>query len=129
MRLHDGVRVRPLSVLHDALAELSFCYVTTTGRKSGRPHRIEIWFAAAPERDTIYLLSGGRERSDWVRNLVASPSCTVEIGADTFAGYGRVIEHTDEDAIARRLVYEKYRRADDLETWRDEALPVAIDLR
>ena len=34
-----------------------------------------------------------------------------------------------EDGAARQLVYEKYRRADDLETWRDEALPVAIDLR
>ena len=115
-------------MIHPALAELSFCYVTTTGRVTGTPHRIEIWFAAAPESDTIYLLSGGRDRSDWVRNLVASPSCTVEIGADTFRGYGRVIEGTGEDETARRLVYEKYRTDDDLERWREEALPVAIDL-
>jgi deazaflavin-dependent oxidoreductase (nitroreductase family) len=115
--------------MHPALADLSFCYVTTTGRVSGKPHRIEIWFAAAPAADTIYILSGGRERSDWVRNLVASPSCTVEIGADTFSGYGRVIEGTAEDPTARELVFEKYRRADDLERWRDEALPVAIDLK
>ena len=70
-------------MIDSALAALSFCYVTTTGRVTGKPHRIEIWFAAAPEADTIYILSGGRERSDWVRNLVASPSCTVELGADT----------------------------------------------
>jgi deazaflavin-dependent oxidoreductase (nitroreductase family) len=118
-----------MCAMHEALAGLSFCYVTTTGRVTGRPHRIEIWFAAAPSSDTIYILSGGRERSDWVRNLVASPSCTVELGAETFSGYGRVIERTEEDEPARRLVYEKYRRADDLETWRDEALPVAIDLK
>ena len=115
--------------MHPALAELSFCYVTTTGRVTGKRHRIEIWFAAAPEADTIYILSGGRERSDWVRNLVASPSCTVEIGADTFTGYGRVIENTEEDPTARDLVFEKYRRTGDLESWRDEALPVAIDLK
>ncbi|MGH8977844.1 MAG: nitroreductase/quinone reductase family protein [Acidimicrobiia bacterium] len=113
-----------------AVAALPFCYVTTTGRVTGRPHRIEIWFAAAEAagRDTIYLLAGGRARSDWVRNLVSSPSCTVEIGAETYSGYGRVVDGTAEEEPARRLVYEKYRRADDLETWRNEALPVAIDL-
>jgi deazaflavin-dependent oxidoreductase (nitroreductase family) len=116
-------------MIDDTLAACSFCYVTTTGRVTGKPHRIEIWFAAAPDADTIYLLAGGRERSDWVRNLVASPSCTVEIGADLFHGYGRVVEGTADEAPARRLVYEKYRRADDLERWRDEALPIAIDLR
>jgi deazaflavin-dependent oxidoreductase (nitroreductase family) len=116
-------------MLHEALAKQSFCYVTTTGRKTGRPHRIEIWFAAAPDADTIYILSGGRERSDWVRNLVASPSCTVEVGAETYSGYGRVVEGTEEDAPARALVYEKYRHTDDLDRWRDEALPIAIDLK
>ena len=115
--------------MHDALAESSFCYVTTTGRVTGQPHTIEIWFAAAPGTDTIYVLAGGRERSDWVRNLRADPRCTVEIGADTFSGRARVVEGGDEDEPARRLVYEKYRRADDLEGWREHALPVAIDLR
>jgi deazaflavin-dependent oxidoreductase (nitroreductase family) len=115
-------------MLHDALAELSFCYVTTRGRVTGKPHRIEIWFAAVPGTDTIYLMSGGRERSDWVRNLMAGSSCTVEIGADTFRGRARVVEGTAEEEPARRLVYEKYRRDDDLERWREEALPIAIDL-
>jgi deazaflavin-dependent oxidoreductase (nitroreductase family) len=116
--------------VQDDLARLPFCYVTTTGRRSGRPHRIEIWFAAAPrnDRDTIYILAGGRERSDWVANLVADPACTVDIGDRRFAGRGRVVEGTDEDRPARTLVYEKYRADDDLEDWREEALPVAIDL-
>jgi deazaflavin-dependent oxidoreductase (nitroreductase family) len=114
--------------MHEALAALSFCYVTTAGRRTGRPHRIEIWFAAAPDSETIYLLAGGRERSDWVRNLVANPACTVEIGADSYRGTARLVEGSSEEEPARRLVYEKYRRADDLERWRNEALPIAIDL-
>lgn len=109
-------------------AALDFCYVTSTGRTTGRPHRIEIWFAASPDTDTIFMLSGGRERADWVRNLVASPRCTVEIGDGRFVGYGRVIEGTDEDGPARTLVHDKYAHGDDLASWRATALPIAIDL-
>ena len=114
--------------LSTELAALDFCYVTSTGRATGRPHRIEIWFAASATADTIYLLSGGRERADWVRNLVASPRCTVEIGDERFVGYGRVIEGTAEDELARTLVHDKYAHGDDLTSWRGSALPVAIDL-
>ena len=110
------------------LAALDFCYVTTTGRTTGQPHTIEIWFAAAPDRDTIFMLSGGRERADWVRNLVASPRCTVEFGDATFVGYGRVVEGTEDDDLARTLVHDKYAEGDDLQSWRASSLPVAIDL-
>lgn len=114
--------------MQDDLAGLDFCYVTTTGRATGKPHRIEIWFAAARDADTIYLLSGGRARADWVRNLVASPRCTVEIGGAKFVGDGRVVEGTDEDEVARTLVHDKYADGDDLASWRQSSLPVAIDL-
>ena len=108
---------------------LDFCYVTTTGRVSGRPHRIEIWYAAAPNADTIYVLAGGRDRSDWVRNLVADPACTVEIGDQHYSGRARMLDpNTGEDELARTLVHDKYAEGDDLVEWRAEALPVAIDL-
>jgi len=127
----DGnVRLRRLLALTlpAELAALDFCYVTTTGRSTGRPHRIEIWFAAAPDADTIFMLSGGRNRADWVRNLVTSPRCTVEVGDARFVGYGRVIEGTDDDDVARTLVHDKYAHCEDLASWRASALPVAIDL-
>jgi deazaflavin-dependent oxidoreductase (nitroreductase family) len=112
-----------------SLAAEEYCSLTTTGRRTGRPHRIEIWFAAAAdERDTIYLLAGGRERADWVQNLRAHPAVRVDIGDRAFTGTARVVEGDSEEPSARRLVYEKYRTRDELEGWRDTALPVAIDL-
>jgi hypothetical protein len=36
-----------------------YVHLTTVGRRTGRPHRIEIWFAEHDER--LYMLSGGRE--------------------------------------------------------------------
>ena len=108
-----------------------YCYVTTTGRRTERPHRIEIWYADAPNRPgTIYLLAGGRHRSDWVRNLVEDPRCTVEIDGVTYEGTGHIVEHTAEDEPARAAVYDKYAPTNpDLDGWRIEALPVAIDLQ
>ncbi len=109
-----------------------FCYLTTTGRVSGRPHTIEIWFAL--DGRTLYLLSGGGDRSDWVRNLLAWPEVTVRIGrrdAPGLAGRARVVAPgTDEDALARRLVFAKYQPTygGDLSGWRRSSLPVAVDL-
>ena len=59
----------------DRLAEVTdadFCYLTTTGRVSGRPHTIEIWFAV--QGDAIYLMAGSRHRADLVRNIVNVPT-------------------------------------------------------
>jgi hypothetical protein len=54
---------------------------------------------------------------------------TVRIGDDTFDGTGRIVEGGDEDALARKLLGDKYGHTQDLTRWLREALPVAIDLR
>jgi deazaflavin-dependent oxidoreductase (nitroreductase family) len=115
-------------MMDGALAGQQFCYLTTTGRVSGLPRRIEIWFAL--EGRTLYMLSGGGERSDWVRNVRAAPAVTVEIGGRVLAGKGRLVDDEREDALARRVVHDKYAPgyAGSLGRWRDTALPVAVDL-
>jgi deazaflavin-dependent oxidoreductase (nitroreductase family) len=111
------------------LAREQYCYLTTTGRVSGQPHTIEIWFAAG-EGDSIFLLSGGRDRSDWVRNLRRQPTVEVRIGERQLAGQARLVGDAAEDALARRLLFEKYQGGaqGDLTSWSRTALPVAIDL-
>ena len=110
------------------LAAESFCYLTTRGRVSGRPHRVEIWFAL--DGDTLYFLSGGRERSDWVKNLCKTPEVMVELGGRVFAGRARIVVGPHEDERARALVHGKYAGSygGDLSGWRTSALPVAVDL-
>ena len=109
----------------------AFCYVTTTGRRTGRPHTIEIWFGRSAS--TLYVLAGGRERADWVRNLMADPAARVRIGdGDEVDARARVLDAgSDEDAVARRLVLEKYQQPgrSDLHGWGRSALAVAFDLR
>jgi deazaflavin-dependent oxidoreductase (nitroreductase family) len=112
----------------DELDQEQFCYLTTTGRVSGRPHTIEIWFARRGA--TLYLLSGGGDRSDWVRNLRADPAVAVRVGGRGFRARARVVEDGGEDELARRLVSGKYQPGygGDLSGWRRAALPVAVDL-
>jgi deazaflavin-dependent oxidoreductase (nitroreductase family) len=109
-----------------------FCYLTTTGRVSGRPHTIEIWFAL--QGDTLFLLSGGGARSDWVRNLLRRPEVTVRVGrrdARERIGRARVVDPgAPEEELARRLVADKYQPGygGDLSGWRRSALPVVVYL-
>jgi deazaflavin-dependent oxidoreductase (nitroreductase family) len=105
-----------------------FLYLTTTGRRSGRPHRIEIWFAAQDR--TLYLMSGGRDRADWVRNLLANPRVSVELGGETHQGVARVLApETAEDQLARDLLVAKYGDQEDLDEWGRTSLPIAIEFR
>jgi len=95
----------------------------------GTRHTIEIWFAR--ENGTLYLLSGGGEAADWVRNLRKTPAVQVRIGSRTVAARAREVIALDEDALARRLLDAKYmgwKTGKRLSSWARNALPVAIDL-
>jgi deazaflavin-dependent oxidoreductase (nitroreductase family) len=71
----------------DDLGALDYCYLTTVGRVSGDAHEIEIWFAL--HDGFLYLLSGGLDGSDWVKNLRANADVTVRLGAETRAARAR----------------------------------------
>ena len=112
----------------DSLSTEQFLYLTTTGRRTRLPREIEIWFGMRGR--SVYMLAGGREKSDWVRNLIANQGVTVRIAGHTFSGTARVVSAaSEEDATARRLLLDKYEPtySGDLDEW-DTALPVAVDL-
>lgn len=114
------------------IADLDVCYLTTTGRKTGLPRTIEIWFGADGKASTIYLLSGGGDQSDWVKNLVQDPRVKVQLGARDFTGSARILEEGEEDARARRLLAAKYQGWSEgkrLSGWARTSLAVAIDLK
>ena len=116
--------------MFERLADEDMCYLTTTGRKSGRPHEIEIWFGI---RDgTLYLLSGGGDAADWVKNIRNDRRVRVRISSQSAAFDARVLRAgTREDAVARELLDAKYMgwgEGKKLSSWARGALPVAIDL-
>lgn len=95
--------------------------ITTTGRKTGQPRRIEIVLVAL---DNGFLLSGspGRPRS-WYANLRSHPEFTVHlkqrIKADLPARAGPVTEEGERRALFQRMAdSDPQRRANmDMEQW------------
>jgi len=104
------------------------CYLTTTGRTTGLPREIEIWFAS--ESGRLFLLAGGRDRSHWVRNLRQDPIVTIRVGDARVVGRARVIEGEADDPRARELLDGKYhgwRPGRGLTEWARTALPVIVE--
>ena len=118
-------------MLPERLKAESVCDVETIGRRSGRARVVEIWFAADPLRDRIYLLSGGREAAHWVRNMRAQRRVRVRFGGQWFPGVASEIEGEEDEALARQLLaakYQAWREGRPLSGWARRSLPVAIDL-
>ena len=114
--------------LFSTLKDEEYCYLTTTGRITDKPHQIEIWFGL--NEKTIYLLSGD-SKSDWVKNLLKNPSVTVRIAKQLFHVKARLVTDEKEEMMARNLLADKYNERESdgsLDEWARTALPVAIDL-
>jgi deazaflavin-dependent oxidoreductase (nitroreductase family) len=106
----------------DAFAHEKVLYLTTIGRKTGKPRTIEIWFVMSQQH--IYILAERGLRAQWVRNLQADPNVTVQIGQRRLSARGRILDdardHQEWQAVAE-LSRRKY-------GW-GEGLPVAFDAR
>ena len=104
-----------------------FCYVTTTGRRTGAAHTIEIWFGV--EEGSFYLLAEGRERADWVKNMKATPEVTVKLKDETFQAVARVVTDEVEQGRARRMLAAKYQDWEEgtpMSDWAQTALVMAL---
>jgi deazaflavin-dependent oxidoreductase (nitroreductase family) len=115
--------------MFERLAGEDFAYLTTTGRKSGRAHRIEIWFALHEGR--VYLLSGGGDTADWVRNIRKSGAVRIQIGTRSVNARARIARAGAEDQRARELLDAKYmgwKAGKKLSSWARGSTPVVIDL-
>jgi hypothetical protein len=89
------------------VADEQHAYLTTTGRVTGDPHEIEIWFAT--DATTIFLISGGGERSDWVRNLRIDPHNSVRIADQEQRYIARFELSSSERRFAADELARKYR--------------------
>ena len=75
-------------------------YLTTTGRRSGRPREIEIWFTERGQH--VYVIAEERERAQWVQNIRADPRVRWRVGARIVSGRARVLEGAGAAVVQAR---------------------------
>jgi deazaflavin-dependent oxidoreductase (nitroreductase family) len=92
--------------------------ITTTGRNSGRPQRIEIWMY---RYDGRVFLSGSPGTRDWYANLVRNPEFTFHLKGSVQADLPAVARPVTDEAERREVIRgireELGRGTGDLEEW------------
>jgi deazaflavin-dependent oxidoreductase (nitroreductase family) len=85
---------------HDRLVD-----ITTIGRRSGKPSRIETGFY---RHNGAYYLSGLPGKRDWYANLLANPDFTIHLKqgatADIAATAHPVTDSAERESVIRMLV-------------------------
>lgn len=78
-----------------------YLYLTTTGRRSGLPREIEIWFTEHGGR--FYVIAEHRERAQWVRNILVDPYVRVRVGDRVLTGVARPVSNECEPELVRAV--------------------------
>lgn len=101
-RVRRAIEITPAAGTRERVVD-----ITTTGRRTGRPRRIEIFFYRAAGR--TYLCSGaGGGATSWHANLLAHPEFTFHlkhgVRADLAARATPVTDPTERRAVLAEIV-------------------------
>ena len=97
------------------LSRIKYLYLTTTGRITGQPREIEIWFVVSEGK--LYILAEHFHKAQWVKNIERDPRVRVRVGKREFEATARVLDRRrDAEAwkTAQQLEIEKYGWGDGL---------------
>ncbi|MEJ7837168.1 MAG: nitroreductase/quinone reductase family protein [Thermomicrobiales bacterium] len=92
--------------------------ITTIGRSSGTPRRIETWFYRVGDR---YYLTGSPGKRDWLANLKANPAFTFHLKKTTTADLAATATVISDGTTRREIMSPVLdivgRPQSDLDTW------------
>ncbi len=97
--MNDAVR-QALAIDQSSSARDRTVDITTIGRQSGNPRRIEIWFHRVLGK---YYLTGTPGKRDWYVNLVATPHFTFHLKNDVRADLPATAIPITDEAERRRI--------------------------
>ena len=111
--------------VRQALDQQQTVDITTTGRRSGRPRRIETWRYRAGGR---FWLTGSPGRRDWYANLTVHPDITLHLTDRDLPARGRLVTDPDERARVLGEIVPDLTWAGRLEDWLKGSPLVEIEL-
>ncbi|WP_328468594.1 nitroreductase family deazaflavin-dependent oxidoreductase [Actinoplanes sp. NBC_00393] len=99
--------------------------ITTIGRRSGQPRRIETWRYLAAGR---YWLTGSPGSRDWYANLLAHPEFTLHLTGHDLRVRARPVTDPDERVRVFGAIVPGLSWAGSLQSWIDGSPLVEIEL-
>lgn len=73
--------------------DFPLCYLTTTGRKSGRTHVVPLLYGGEPASPVVTGTNfGGAAHPAWALNLLHEPRAMLQIGAEEVPVMARLLE-------------------------------------
>ncbi len=101
--------------------------ITTTGRTSGTPTRVEIWFH---NLDDKIFITGTPGKRDWYANMVAHPEFTFHLKqsaqADLAAHATPITDESERRAIFTRILTNIDRPMEQLSEWVERSPLVGV---
>jgi len=130
----ESFRASMESDITEALSEGGIADITTTGRRSGQPRRIEIVFH---NFDGDLYIGGRPGKRGWLANLIAQPQFTLHlkrgVKADISARAQEITDPEERASLLYRMLTESWgsdpdKARDALPKWVDSAPLVKVTL-
>ena len=96
-----------MQTVTDELSDDPTIDITTTGRRSGRPRRIEIWML---DVDGRFFITGTPGRRDWLANLLDEPRLVVHLKRRAFLDLEARATVVTDEATRRRVLNHLHAR-------------------
>ncbi len=91
----------------DKLQRVKTVELTTTGRRSGKPRAVKIWFVVDGPR-SILVQHVAKKPAMWYRNLSKSPQVRVDFGDGPIDAVATPLESVDEVQAVVEQIGKKY---------------------
>lgn len=110
------------------VADEKYIHLTTKGRKTGKPHTVELWFAVAGKK--VYLSHEGAY-TDYMKNILKDNRVEFKIGKPRFKGSARIVKSGEAFELGKHALYLKYYGKADEDTindWFSESTIIEISM-
>ena len=84
---------------------MKLLHLTTTGRKTGRAHEVELYYFEHENQLVVTASAGGRpHHPEWFLNLSADPKISMKIGKQTYEATARKAGPTLRKKLWAKLI-------------------------
>jgi F420H(2)-dependent quinone reductase len=129
LKEHNRALIEEFRANGRKLGDRPLLVLTTTGRRTGRPHTTPMMYVRHGDRLLVIASNAGApEHPDWYLNLVADPAVTVEVDGEEYRATAAVTTGADRDQLFAEIS-RQYPFFTDHQAGVDRTIPVVKLIR